>query len=57
MEIQVSFESGLWIDLSCPMIDWPIFRAELENWKSVSQIAIRETNATVWTVLERELAE
>jgi hypothetical protein len=52
MEIQVSFLSGLWIDLSCPAIDWPIFSAELENWESVSHIAIRETNATVWTVLQ-----
>jgi hypothetical protein len=38
--------------LSMPANDWPIFSGYLENWESVRQVEIRETGATVWTVLD-----
>jgi hypothetical protein len=55
MEIEINFESGYWVRADVPMIDWPIFRNELEDWPAVSYLSIREAGATVWTVLEKEL--
>jgi hypothetical protein len=57
MEIEINFTNGYWVRADVPMIDWPIFRNELDNWPAVSYLSIREAGATVWTVLEKELAE
>jgi hypothetical protein len=57
MEIEINFTSGYWVRADVPMLDWPIFLDELENWPAVSYLSIREQGATVWTVLEKELAE
>jgi hypothetical protein len=57
MEIEINFTNGYWVRADVPMIDWPIFRNELEDWPAVSYLSIREAGATVWTVLEKELAE
>jgi hypothetical protein len=57
MEIEINFTNGYWVRADVPMIDWPIFREELDNWQAVSYLSIREAGATVWTVLEKELAE
>jgi hypothetical protein len=52
MDIELVFENGYVVSLSMPANDWPIFSGYLENWESVRQIEIRETGATVWTVLD-----
>jgi hypothetical protein len=57
MEIEINFQSGYWVRADVPMIDWPIFINELEDWPAVSYLSIREKGATVWTVLETELTK
>ena len=57
MQIEINFTNGYWVRADVPMLDWPIFREELDKWPAVTYLAIREAGATVWTVIEKELAE